>query len=90
MPFKRTKPNHHQRKKRQAPHKFLEMALIADDFAISAYGEKEMTYHLLTIAHIVSVMFNSLTPRSDQYINSVFHFNTLSSRQVMRIRKIIN
>ena len=31
-----------------------------------------------------------LTPKSDQYINSPFNFNTLSSRQVMRIKKIIN
>ena len=29
-------------------------------------------------------------PRSDRYINSPFHFNTLSSRKVMRIKKIIS
>ena len=29
--------------------------------------------------------FNPWTPRSDQYINSPYNFNTLSSRQVMRI-----
>ena len=33
---------------------------------------------------------NPFTPRSDQYINSPFNYNTLSSRQVMRIKKIIN
>ena len=27
---------------------------------------------------------NPLTPKSDQYINSPYNFNTLSSRQVMR------
>ena len=27
---------------------------------------------------------------SDQHINSPYNFNTLSSRQVMRIKKIIN
>lgn len=54
MPFERTKPGLLRRKKRQIPHKFLEMALIADNFVISAYGEEETTYHLLSIAHIVS------------------------------------
>ena len=33
--------------------------------------------------------FNPFTPRSDQYINSLDSFNTLSSRQVIRINKII-
>lgn len=33
------------------------MALVADNFAISAYGENEMTFHLLAIAHIVSFFF---------------------------------
>ena len=33
---------------------------------------------------------NHLTPRSDQYINSSDNFNTLSSKQVMRIKRIIN
>ena len=33
---------------------------------------------------------NPFTPRSDQYINSPFNFNTLSSGHVMRIKKIIN
>ena len=31
------------------------MALIADNFAISAYGEDEMTFHLMAIAHVVSL-----------------------------------
>ena len=30
-------------------------------------------------------LFNPLTPRSDHYINSSNHFNTLSSKQVMKI-----
>ena len=34
--------------------------------------------------------FNHLTPRSDHYINSSNNFNTLSSKQVMRIKRIIN
>ena len=33
-----------------------------------------------------SFSFNLLTPGSDQYINSPYNFNTLSSRQVMRIK----
>lgn len=52
--IKRETPNRHRRRKRQAPHKFLEMALVADNFAIAAYGEDDMTMHLLTLAHIVS------------------------------------
>ena len=31
-----------------------------------------------------------LTPRSDRYVNSPYNFNTLSSRQVMKMKKIIN
>ena len=30
------------------------------------------------------------TTRSDKYVNSPYNFNMLSSRQVMRIKKIIN
>lgn len=36
------------------------MALVADNFAISAYDENEMTFHLLAIAHIVSFFSYSL------------------------------
>ena len=36
------------------------------------------------------IYFNPLTPRSDQHIDSPSNFDTLSSRQVMRIEKIIN
>ena len=38
------------------------------------------------------IQFNSFTPRSDQYtyLNSPYNINTLSSRQVMRIKKIFN
>ena len=32
----------------------------------------------------------TVTPRSDQYINSPYNFNILSNRQVMRIKEIIN
>ena len=34
--------------------------------------------------------FDTQNPRSDQFINYPDNFNTLSSRQVMRIKKIIN
>ena len=47
------KPGRRWRQKRQAPHKFLEVALVADNFAISAYGKEKMVDHLLTVAHIV-------------------------------------
>ena len=33
---------------------------------------------------------NPLSPRSDQYVNYPYNFNTLSSRQLMRNKKIIN
>ncbi|XP_022792548.1 A disintegrin and metalloproteinase with thrombospondin motifs 6-like [Stylophora pistillata] len=58
IPFKRTTPILHRRKKRQAPQKFLEIAMIADNFAISTYGEDEMTYHLLTIVHILTRLYH--------------------------------
>ena len=35
-------------------------------------------------------LFNPFTPRSVQDLNSPYNCNTLSSRQVMRIKKIIN
>ena len=37
-----------------------------------------------------SVFLHPLTPRSDQYVNYPYNFNTLSSRQAMTIKKIIN
>ncbi|KAJ7351836.1 metalloendopeptidase [Desmophyllum pertusum] len=57
-PIKRAKPNRHRRRKRQATHKFLEIALVADHFAISASGEDEIEYHLLAIAHIVTQLYH--------------------------------
>ena len=48
---------------------------------------KLQTVHLFRQA--VCYFLNPLTPRSDQYINSSNNFNTLSSKQVMRIKKII-
>ena len=59
--IRRGKPNRHRKLKRQVQHKYLEMALIADNFAISAFGEDEMTFHLLAISHIVSLLFDSLS-----------------------------
>ena len=44
---------------------------------------------LLIIFWEHTIYFNPFTPRSDQYINSPFHFNTLSSRKLTRIKKII-
>ena len=37
---------------------------------------------------LIEVSVNPLTPKSDQYITSPYNFNTLSSRQVMRIKKL--
>ena len=42
------------------------------------------------VSHEQLPRFNPFNPRSDQYVNSLYNFNTLSSRQVMRINKIIN
>ena len=36
------------------------------------------------------VRVKPLTPRSDQYVNFPYNFNTQSRRQVTRIKKIIN
>ena len=33
---------------------------------------------------------NPFTPRSDQYVNSLYNFSALPSRQAMRIKKLIN
>ena len=38
----------------------------------------------------IIIIINPLTPRSDKYVNSPYNFNILSSRQVMRVKKIIN
>ena len=40
--------------------------------------------------HELVRLINPLTTRSDQYINSSNNFNTLSSKQVVRIKGIIN
>ena len=37
-----------------------------------------------------NLMINSFNPRSDQYVMSPYITNTFSTRQVMRIKKIIN
>ena len=34
--------------------------------------------------------FNPFTPMNDHYLNSPYKFNTLSRRQEMRIKKIVN
>ena len=38
----------------------------------------------------LSCAFNPFSPGNDQNLNSPYNFNTLSSRQVLRIKKIIN
>ena len=38
--------------------------------------------------YIGTCILNPLTPMSDQHINSPFDFHTLSSKQVMRIKKL--
>ena len=48
-------------------------------------------YTLLHVSPIsTEVLINPLTPRSDQHIKSPYNFNTLSSREVLRIQKVIN
>ena len=48
----------------------------------------EIIYLLLSNA--IWKNLNPLTPRSDQHQISLYNINTLSSREVMRITKIIN
>ena len=55
-------------------------------FAMEGGGWVNVDMALLKIV----LLFYPLPPRSDQYINSPYNFNTMSSRQVMRIKKIIN
>ena len=52
------------------------------------YFAKPLT--IVNLSAYIALYFNPFTPRSDQHINSSYNFNTLSSRQVMRIKKIIN
>ena len=62
---------------------FNSLKSVEDDSDDLPAGEK---YFMST-----SVIFiNPLTPRSDQCVKSPHNFNTLSSRQVIRIKKIIN
>ena len=44
----------------------------------------------LPLPQITTGVFDPFTTRSDHFINSPYNFNTLLSRQVMRIKKIIN
>ena len=44
----------------------------------------------LIVCPLPKEAFNPFTPRSDQHTNSPYNSNTPSSRQVMRINKIIN
>ena len=44
-----------------------------------------------TLNQITALLgLNSLTPGSDRYVNSPCNLNRLSSRQVMRMKKIVN
>ena len=48
------------------------------------------SYSVTFLVSQSSKCVNPLTPRSDQHINSPYNYNILSSRHVMRIKKIIN
>ena len=39
--------------------------------------------------HGAAITVNPLTHRSDRYVNSLYIVNTVSNRQVMRMKKII-
>ena len=49
-----------------------------------------MVYVLSHYVWYCFICFNPFTPKNDEYLNSPYNFNTWSSRQVMRIKKIIN
>ena len=57
---------------------------ILEDYLKNKH-ERKASVNISMDLHVV----NPLTPRSYQYLNSPYSFNTLSSRQVMRITKII-
>lgn len=42
-------------KRTEMRHKYMEMAIVADEYAISSIGEKLIPYHLMMLAHLVSV-----------------------------------
>lgn len=42
-------------KRTEIRHKYMEMAIVADEYAISSIGEKLIPYHLMMLAHLVSV-----------------------------------
>ena len=56
MPKSRTYQVRRRRESPTAHDKFLELALVADNFAISFYGEDGIKMHLLAIAHIVGLL----------------------------------
>ena len=61
-------------------------------------AKKQSLHHILEIIYNSNVLnyplpwrgFNPFPPRSDHYVISPYIINTLSTRQVMRIKKIIN
>ena len=57
---------------------------------IMTYGGFNMYGFLIKVAYNNLQPFNPLSPWNDQYIDSPYNFNTLFSRQVRRVKKIIN
>ena len=61
-------------------------------FKLSTFSpltEKTAIHFFVVLAGDLASVLNPFTPRSDQYINYPYNFKTLSSRQVMRMNKII-
>ena len=68
-------------KPRQSPS--IEVCLVwSADIVIGNYKEDK--------DDLLKQQLNPLTPRSDWCVNSPYIFKTLSGRQVMRMKKIIN
>ncbi|XP_031559181.1 A disintegrin and metalloproteinase with thrombospondin motifs 18-like isoform X2 [Actinia tenebrosa] len=44
-------------KREETKHKYMEMAIVADEYAISSIGEKLIPYHLMMLAHLTNAMF---------------------------------
>ena len=73
--------------------------ITINDSSVTKVSPAKIMYFFLPVSFVVKALhvtfvvfflFNPFTPRSDQHINSPYNFNTLSSKQVMGIKKIIN
>ena len=58
-------------------------------YSLPTYSEEHNTKNIMSMNFPI-YSFKPLTPRSNHFINSPYNFDTLSSRQVMRIKKIIS